>query len=389
MRQSVVDWFAYRLISIAKFIVELALPWTARTAEALWIGRLRWVAFLLLVGFCSSIILMVLTAILKIQTDRIWIMMIILVILIQVLSLMILGIAGSILRFRRRVHWDHSAIQGFSSVAVTRSIRPRRSEPLGVECDFIRSAATLLTRYHPLMSRHHAQTMRADLNRRLDELQDDQSFCDFPSAPDIGEVMSRYRPDHGHFFAYVPERDPGERLPLLLVLHGHGGNALIWPASWKPLADRLGLIVVSPSFGYGQWEHSSAADCLQRTVAAARERFPLSDRLFVAGISQGGCGVTQAAALLRPNGLIYLSPTLNAQLLTAPAIPRTAVLVFQGGRDVNVRPSSVDRAVTALQAADYHVEYHKIEDEDHYLRFRSQKFVDEAIAAWFSKLVAS
>ena len=379
MRQRIVDWFAHRLISIAKLIVELVLPWMSQTIQARWIGRFRWAELVLNSGVLLTFAILLY---LSIMVDaKIIFPVMAAAFCVQFISLIVLKIARFLLAARRSVRLDDAAARGMSSVDLARSFPARRSEPLTVECEFVRAAATLLTRLHPLMSLHHAKTMRADLERRLEGFQADEALRVFPAAPDFGG--SRGRPDHRHFFAYVPEREAGERLPLLLALHGHGGNALIWLASWKPLADRLGLIVVSPSFGYGQWEHHDATACLIGTVAAVRERYPVNDRLVVAGISLGGCGVTRAALVLQPDGLIYISPTLEPQLLQSPVVPWIPILVFQGKRDVNVRSSSVEKGIEALKTAGFDVEYHGYAEEDHYLRFRSQRLVDEAIAAWW------
>jgi len=389
MRQVIVDWFAHLLIASVRCAVVLSLPWTARTAAARWIGWFSTAEMLLYLGMISIIVLYLTIDL----ADRIPLreveFIVGIVFVIQILAICFLRFTRFIWYRRRAVANHRPAAIGFASVVVREDFFSQTTQPVSDEFEILRTAVSLLTRLHPSMTRAHRASMRAEMASRIAALTADAALVDFPSAPEIGTIRRRRDPDHGHFFAYSPERDPGECLPLLLALHGHGGNPLIWLASWKPLADRLGLIVVSPSFGYGQWEHRDAASCLLKTVAAARELYSVNDRLYIAGISQGACGVTRAAAVLKPDGLIYMSPTMEAKRLEPATIPRVPVLVFQGGADVNVRPASVDEAVASLSSIGFDVEYHRIDKEDHFLRFRSQINVDDTISAWLAKHGAS
>ncbi|MDB6003532.1 MAG: hypothetical protein JWR15_519, partial [Prosthecobacter sp.] len=59
----------------------------------------------------------------------------------------------------------------------------------------------------------------------------------------------------GHYFHYIPARvDRSKPTPTLVFLHGSGGNfkAYIWLLS--KVADELGIAVIAPSFGMGNWE---------------------------------------------------------------------------------------------------------------------------------------
>jgi putative tributyrin esterase len=120
----------------------------------------------------------------------------------------------------------------------------------------------------------------------------------FPS-PNIGGLL-RYR-------AIVPSTQPGERLPVLYLLHGSGGN----PDEIQKLspvvqfATSARLIVVMPDAGryyytnakhlrHARWEDAIVSD-LPRDVEA---RFPVlagREHRGIAGISMGGYGAVKLA----------------------------------------------------------------------------------------------
>jgi pimeloyl-ACP methyl ester carboxylesterase len=216
-----------------------------------------------------------------------------------------------------------------------------------------------------------------------------------PIATQVGSVLGLARRellgrsfDVDHYYSYVPEHAPGERLGLIVFLHGNGGNLQILPWAWRPFAERERFAIIAPTFGFGFWGKGGVA-AVERALGDARDRLPTDPgRVYLAGISDGGKGVTRSAVVhpTRYRGLIYLSPTMVLKELTASsfAVPwrDRPLFVAQGGRDWNVRPSSVDPAVERLRAAGCRVTYTVFPEEDHFLFFARREELFASIRRW-------
>ncbi len=76
-----------------------------------------------------------------------------------------------------------------------------------------------------------------------------------------------------------------------------------------------------PTFGFGFWGPGGVA-AVERARVDALARLPIdAGRVYLAGLSDGGKGVTRTAAAHPDHyrGLIYLSPTMLLAELGAPA----------------------------------------------------------------------
>ena len=259
------------------------------------------------------------------------------------------------------------------------------------EDDAIWLGAWLISRLDPWMNRAEAQLLRDGVREFLDEMQDFPEYQQL--APALGLTIwgRTFRPDHGHFFTYIPDHEPSERLGVLIALHGHGGNARMWLHVWRRFADTHRFVIVCPSFGYGNWEHPESHNTVDQCLNFVGNHYPVNlNRVFLAGISQGGAGVSRAAAAFpdRFAGLIYLSPTMEPNVLNSPGFVEGGkgrpVFVAQGGRDHNVKPSNVTTAVKLMQDHGANVTYHLDPDADHFLFFAQLDAIQQRIAEWIA-----
>jgi pimeloyl-ACP methyl ester carboxylesterase len=256
----------------------------------------------------------------------------------------------------------------------------------------VKLGATIGSRLIPGIDHAHARRIRVETNRLYREVEADEAGKTLPSVAHLALAELTGRPfDAGHYFAYIPPRVEGERLGAIIFLHGNAGNLKILPWTWRPLADSRRLAIICPTFGFGMWGEggASAAD---RVINDALQRFPIDPtRVYLAGISDGGNGVTRTAATYpaRFRGLIYISPTMRVDELTAPNFAEAwrgrPVLVFQGDNDVNVRKKDVDPAVDRLRDMDVDVTYKVYPGEDHFLFFGRTAELCEAISAWMDQ----
>jgi predicted esterase len=262
--------------------------------------------------------------------------------------------------------------------------RPVRLPPHAPdELELLALVTDVLPRLDPWMSRSHARIFRVEMHKRLAQLavqRDYRSLGSVALLPAYGRID---QPDHGHSYFYWPVEASERPVPLLVMLHGHGGNSLLLLHFWEAWAKQHQIAVLLPSFGYGNWEHPDAAECVTRSLAAVAERYPVAvDAFWLAGLSQGGAGLAPIASTMpqRIRGLVYFSGTmLPAALRQLPPMP---VLVVQGGKDHNVTPQSVRRGVAILLERGCDVTEIWDEQADHFLLFAQSESLLGYLKSW-------
>ena len=174
--------------------------------------------------------------------------------------------------------------------------------------------AAILTRLDPWMSTRHARRIRGVLGGLYDEMEAVPGTRSLGTVVNLAmaELLGGSFRNSGHYYAYVPENRPGERLGMIVFLHGNAGNHKVMAWAWKPFADRYKVAIVCPTFGFGFWGEGGV-EAVERSREHALDTLPIDPGLvWLGGISDGGKGVTRTAAEHpeRYRGLIYLSPTM-------------------------------------------------------------------------------
>ncbi len=254
------------------------------------------------------------------------------------------------------------------------------------EPDWLWLGTLLATRFDLRIKRDERRLIRDTVRHHLDDLKEGNEYRTLPPALPLAVWGRILFPDSGHLFAYRPEAGDGERLGLLVFLHGHGGNNLLLPHLLRPLADQFRCVLVCPSFGYGNWEHPHAAGCVERAVRYAFEHFAEIDpeRVWLAGLSQGGAGVGRAAVAL-PDvfaGLVFVSPTMEPRVLENEALEGRPVLVIHGDADRHVKSAHVEKGVEALRRAGADVTVDRLPTGTHFLLFAHPEAVFGRVAGW-------
>ena len=282
---------------------------------------------------------------------------------------------------------------GWSACAYGAAVSGSPEFSVAAENDFLGMAVGLMARVNPLLTRAQAASIRDTLADDFEAMAGRPELERLPSMlpwklglglanlDGLGFARSR-----DQAFVYVPPHAVGAKLPLVVVCHGHGGNPLVGCLPWEDLADDLGFVAAFPTFGYGNWEHPDAAAAILRCRKAVTERFAADgSRAVLAGISQGGCGVTRGATVATWAGLVYISPTLEPRRFDADfaELCRGPVLVAHGGRDINVKPRTVDAGVAALRLLGLDVTYVQNSDADHFYFFAHRADFAEQFKAWW------
>lgn len=254
------------------------------------------------------------------------------------------------------------------------------------EPDWLWLGTLIATRFDIRVNRNERRLIRDTVRHLLDELREGGESRAVPPALPFAVWGRVLNPDPGHLFAYRPKAADGERLGLLVFLHGHGGNCLLFPHLLRRLADDARCVLVCPTFGYGNWEHPHAIGCVERAVRYATEHFAEIDtqKVWLMGLSQGGAGVGRAAVGL-PDvfaGLVFVSPTMEPAVLSNEAFAGRRVLVLQGDVDRHVTLESVGEGVAALRMAGADVTVQRNPTGTHFLLFAQPDEAFERIVAW-------
>ena len=237
---------------------------------------------------------------------------------------------------------------------------------------------------------------------------------EFPSRHvTIGDVTYGYR-------IFVPEnRKPGERLPVMLYLHGRYRRGDENQAQLRDLADVIRerpenfpyIIVFPQSRPEMHWSGSMMAQSLAALDQTVMEFDADDSRLFLAGYSMGGFGVWHvaithpdkfAAVVSVAGGMAPIDTSsdddrslLSPQTAAAAASPdphkaytemlgKMPVWIVHGAEDQSVPVEASRKIVAALKAAgDADVNYVELEGVGH--DSVGQAFSDPRMGEWIMK----
>jgi pimeloyl-ACP methyl ester carboxylesterase len=265
-----------------------------------------------------------------------------------------------------------------------------RHEPVNCSClsetAVIRFVIHIVTRLDPWMSRTEARRIRQRSEELLGELEADADYARLPSLlPEAFRAVLGGLIDPGLAFYAAPAE--GRIRGAVIALHGHGGNPKLWLHGWRSWAASQHCLVLCPCFGYGNWEHRKSNVCISRWRDLLRQYDSL-EWVLLAGISQGGCGVSRGGAAYAEqfDGLIFLSPTLEPEIITSEQFIRgwrhRPVFVCYGGRDHNVSANRVATAIALMKANGVEMTEFYDPAADHFLFFDQTEEILEALAAW-------
>ncbi len=197
-----------------------------------------------------------------------------------------------------------------------------------------------------------------------------------------------------HFYAYIPpDLKKNERPRVVVFFHGHGSNTALYLHVWRSYCEANRIALFAPTFSYGNWEHPKAIQMIHFLFESTIDRGPFdTSTIFLAGISQGGCGVARAGAEFadRLAGLVFLSPTLEPAVLGSEHFidgwKNRPVLVVHGGKDRHVKPATVDAGVELMRQNGIDVEYTLDPDVNHFLFFQKRDEVFANLGRWMASV---
>ena len=200
--------------------------------------------------------------------------------------------------------------------------------------------------------------------------------------------------DQGHYFLYVPRSlDRKTPAPVLVFLHGSGGNFKSYTWLLSKIADEQGMVIIAPSCGIGNWAAPRAPQMVVEALDDAAKVVALDmSRVHLAGLSNGGLGVTRTVASSyadRFRSLILFSPVCDDQALNSTAFAEgwrgKPVLVISGEQDDRVPIDYVRQCAEAMRADGVNVQLNVYPGANHFLLFSHREQWPGEVSEWVRK----
>jgi predicted esterase len=181
-------------------------------------------------------------------------------------------------------------------------------------------------------------------------------------------------PEGGHLFMHVP-KGADSSTPVLLLLHGYGGNLLYFPwAVWKEVPE---CILIAPSWQV-DWTEGKCRDrrtYVEKALAVAEEKIgTFLSKPWLVPLSQGG-PMAFELAVAKPKsfkGLLGIS-TYHGDACIAKLPKKFPVRLCHGDTDERVSCEDAMKAIISIQQSGGDAEATVIKGADHFLLLSCRK----------------
>jgi pimeloyl-ACP methyl ester carboxylesterase len=314
----------------------------------------------------------------------------------QILLSLIIGLVALILLTTPSGRAQHNApvSNQFTTGTAFPRFRPTNIIP---EAEQVNLAFTTLPYLDPLLTRQQAREVRGftlDIYREMEQDSDFHRMGSVMGWAYADLVGADY--DVGHYFLYIPHNRPDETLPAVVFLHGSAGNFRSYTWVWSQIAEEQGMVVIAPSFGFGEWQRQGGTESVMRalddaTIVVQNKGVEIdTNRIYLGGISNGGRGVSLVGEQYadRFRGLIFVSPVFMTPSIESPAFSTgwdgRPILVVTGEADQRVSLAYIDGNVGQMQANGADLTYITYPNEDHFLFFARRAEVLADISSWIN-----
>jgi len=186
--------------------------------------------------------------------------------------------------------------------------------------------------------------------------------------------------------------DRDQPKPAIVFLHGSGGNFKPYIWLWSKLAKQEGYVIIAPTFGFGHWNREAGLKAVAAALEDAKSKTNIdTDSIYLAGLSNGGLGVSQVAAndATTYKGVIFLSPVIDGPRLNTKEYVDgwrgRPQLVITGKEDRRIPIQYVDSYVAFCEESEIDVTYKSYPAQDHFLFFYKAEEVFADINAWLKQ----
>lgn len=246
----------------------------------------------------------------------------------------------------------------------------------------------------PILTFKQSQRVATFAHQFYREMENDPHFHQLGSVMGWAYAELLGQPfDVGHYYLYIPNERPDEPLPAIVFLHGSAGNFKVYSWLWSKLAEKHQVVIIAPSFGFGNWRQPGGIIAVSQALQDAASIVKIDEeRIYLAGLSNGGLGVSQLADAMpeKFRGLIFISPVMATEIVDQKQFldkwGNRPMLILSGEADERVPISYVKRRVANFEAGGVAVTEVFYPDEDHFLFFSQAEDVLDKISNWLTEV---
>ena len=280
---------------------------------------------------------------------------------------------------------QHRFLQGgdFGRFALTNIIPESEQVNLGF---------LVMTFLDPLITAEQANRVSDYTNDLYREMEQDDNFHELGSVMGLSYAGLFGLPiNTGHYYLYIPQSAGDGPLPALVFLHGSAGNFKTYTWVWSRFAEQEGFVIIAPSYGFGNWDEGGTQTVIQAIEDAGQVVDIDEERLYLAGLSNGGLGVSRTAAEFPEmfQGLIFLSPVFDTGIVDSDSFQERwagrPVLVISGEADKRIPISYVQERVAGMQNGGIIVTTSFYPNDDHFLTFSQPQNIMDDVAGWLNE----
>ena len=247
------------------------------------------------------------------------------------------------------------------------------------EADQLKLGTYFVAPVDPFIDWEQASRLRALVVDQYRDMNEDPAFRR------LGSVMGYAYDDRdvGHLYVYAPGDTKGR--PVLLFLHGSAGSFKAYFHLFYELAKTLDMVLVCPSFGFGNWHNPGGMEAIDRAYEYAIDSLGGDrERVYVMALSNGGRGATRTLAFHpeRYAGVVFVSSVMESEILGSALYDAKPVLVLHGAKDRRIPVSHAEWAVRILRETKARVSSRVWPQEDHFLLFSKETEVRDEIRRW-------
>lgn len=197
-------------------------------------------------------------------------------------------------------------------------------------------------------------------------------------------VLDSWFFDRGHYWFYRPKH---ENRPLLIFLHGSGGNFKAYQKWFTPYAIKNDIALAFPTWGFGLWNEHQLNSRIQQVINNILIDCKIDEsQIYICGLSQGSLtGIkTLCSGNLNVAGFISISGVPSLTEWEVGNIKDTPMLIFHGAKDERVSTNNTRKVVNTFKHMKSNIAYTEYPNEDHTLIKTKSDEILTKIFEWIS-----
>ena len=173
------------------------------------------------------------------------------------------------------------------------------------------------------------------------------------------------------FWVYTPSSyAAGAPLPVLLLLHGNGGQGLDMIHVWEDFAEQKGILLVAPTLNYNAGAEGMVPQLFPQLFDTFKQSWQFdTHRVYVFGVSAGGYLSYDAATLLSDRfaaaGVFAAIITPDYYWIVNHAVRKTPIAIYIGDHDQFFTLAETRSTRDFLLANGFPVHYTEYVNQDH------------------------